>query len=277
MKKMLAMILSLLLAFAAVPALAQSVSFSLVTDTAAQGALLMDENGNSLSTVVGSQSANGQTVWMLQVTDNGAQTAYLYTRDAQNNWLNTGISYPMSWIISGGAAQTAPTEQPAAEETPQTAWPVENYTLWPLSVYPLGESERIQSRCGPAKTYHGAGSYKTYKITSSNALFREGSFLLVDLDYTTVGLRRVYMPTNAFKDGDKVPEVTLTSTPAYTLNALTPTFGPGTAYDTFDEAAINAGTSITVFFEENGWVFAEFDSALGSVRAWIPADQVAAR
>ena len=100
--------------------------------------------------------------------------------------------------------------------------------------------------------------------------------MLVDLDYTTVGRRRVYFPISAFSGTQNVPEVTLSATPAHTTVDLIPTFGPGMEYDTFDEAAISSGTALSVYFEENGWVFAEFASALGTVRAWIPVDQVSA-
>lgn len=39
---------------------------------------------------------------------------------------------------------------------------------------------------------------------------------------------------------------------------------------------LNEGEKINVFFETNGWVYAEFNCCLGTVRAWIPASCVAA-
>lgn len=134
----------------------------------------------------------------------------------------------------------------------------------------------MQSRCGPSRTYHGAGAYKTYKMTSTQALFTEGSYVLVDLSYTTVGNRRVYFSTNAFYSMKGVPEATLTGYAAHTLAELTPRFGPSASYDPFDEASIPSGTALSVFFEENGWVFAEFECELGYVRAWIPVADVEA-
>lgn len=272
MKRFLVWILMFGLLSLPISSLAEATTFSVTTDSTPSSVLLMDDSGNSLSTVIGSQTVNGQTVWTLRVTNNDADAALLYTKDANGNWVNTGISYPMNWIFTGNT----PTPVVSANATPAPNWPPITYQQWPVSAYPLPEDQRVQSRCGPAKTYHGAGGYKTYKMTSTNALFIEGSYMLVDLDYTTVGRRRVYFPISAFSDTQNVPQVSLSATPAYTTADLIPTFGPGMEYDTFDEAAISSGTTLSVYFEENGWVFAEFACALGTVRAWIPADQVSA-
>ena len=248
-------------------ALAETASFSVTTDASAQGAVLMDENGTSVSTVLGSQSVNGQTVWTLQVTKSAATTFYLYTRDASGNWINTALSYQSDWIFQPGNTPTVNGK----------AWSVKEYALTPINIIPLAEDERVQSRCGPSKDYHGAGAYKTYKMTSTDALFTEGRYVLVDLQYTTVGRRRVYFPVSAFSSVRDVPEETLSGVAAYTTSDLIPTFGPGLTYDTFDEAAISSGTTLTVFFEEDSWVFAEFTCDLGVVRAWIPTEQVMAQ
>jgi len=275
MKRFLSWILVLGLFSLPCASLAETATFSVTTDTTPSSVLLMDDSGNSLSTVLGNQSVNGQTVWTLKVTNNGASVALLYTKDTSGNWVNTGISYPMNWIFTESTPSVGSTPTPTVNPPP-TGWLSTTYQQWSVSAYPLAEDQRVQSRCGPAKTYHGAGGYKTYKMTSTNALFIEGSYMLVDLDYTTVGRRRVYFPISAFSGTQNVPEVTLSATPAHTTVDLIPTFGPGMEYDTFDEAAISSGTALSVYFEENGWVFAEFASALGTVRAWIPVDQVSA-
>lgn len=275
MKRLLIWVLLFVMLTMPMPSMAETATFAVTTDTMPSNVLLMDDNGNSLSTVLGSQSINDQIVWTLRVTNNGADAALLYTKDANGNWVYTGISYPMSWIFTSDTSTNGSTSAPIVSPS-KTAWPIESYQLWSVSAYPLPEDQRVQSRCGPAKTYHGAGGYKTYKMTSTDALFIEGSYMLVDLDYTTVGRRRVYFPVSAFSGTQNVPEVSLSGIAACTTSDLIPTFGPGTEYDTFDEAAITSGTALSVFFEEDGWVFAEFACALGSVRAWIPADQVSA-
>ena len=39
---------------------------------------------------------------------------------------------------------------------------------------------------------------------------------------------------------------------------------------------LNENAPLSVFFETDGWVFAEFGCSLGTVRAWLPANCVAA-
>lgn len=39
---------------------------------------------------------------------------------------------------------------------------------------------------------------------------------------------------------------------------------------------LKAGSSVTVFFQTKGWIFAEFNCSLGLIRAWLPAAYVAA-
>ena len=48
--------------------------------------------------------------------------------------------------------------------------------------------------------------------------------------------------------------------------------------DMLEEAvnrALEEGTDVNVFFETEGWVFAEFDCEMGTIRAWLPAEYVA--
>ncbi|MCE5343480.1 MAG: hypothetical protein LLF96_07865, partial [Eubacteriales bacterium] len=243
MKRSLLWVLLLATLALPMPSLAETVTFSVTTDATPSSVLLMDDFGNSLSTVLGSQSINDQIIWTLRVTDNGASAALLYTKDDNGNWVNTNIVYPMSWIFTGVTQSDGDTSVPGASSD-DTAWPQKIYRLWSVSAYSLPEDQRVQSRCGPAKTYHGAGAYKTYKMTSTKALFIEGSYMLVDLDYTTVGRRRVYFPVSAFSGTQNVPEASLSGIPAYVTNNLIPTFGPGMEYDTFDEAVIDSGTTL---------------------------------
>ena len=125
-------------------------------------------------------------------------------------------------------------------------------------------------------------------MSKASALFREGDYVLVDLDYRSVGRRCLYFRDYMLTDSD-VESVTLESVAAVTTEKAYPRFGPGTEYDgvvqqeqqedgsvqTF-RVNLKEGTPVNVFFETNGWVFAEFRCGLGTVRAWIQADQVAA-
>ena len=150
------------------------------------------------------------------------------------------------------------------------------------------ESARHQSFFGPnRKNYPGAGAYKPYKVSRATALFREGDYVLVDMSYTTVGRRCVYFRASSLTNAS-VQAVTLSGHSARVTSRVQPHFGPGYEYDEVDRTVTNrktgrnttekvmvdAGSRITVFFECSGWVFAEFGSSLGTIRAWIPADDV---
>ena len=147
------------------------------------------------------------------------------------------------------------------------------------------QSRRHQSYFGPNSNYPGAGAYKPYKVTSATALFREGDFVLVDMSYQTVGRRCVYFKASSLTSA-VVDQVTLSGTAAVTTSSVQPKFGPGYEYDsvekknqkngktTTEAVTVGKGTRVNVFFEMNGWVFAEFGSSLGTIRAWLPANTV---
>ena len=154
-------------------------------------------------------------------------------------------------------------------------WPTVNLQETQVYFYPSGD-RRVQSYCGPGD-YHGAGAYKTMKMRYTYALFTDGNYTYMDMDYMTVGRRRVYFRNSAYPKNAYVPAFNYTAHPATLTCNATPLFGPGNAYDTFGEAQISAGTSLSVFFEEDGYVFCEFNCKLGAVRAWIHASYVQAR
>ena len=267
MKKILMLLLSLVLLALPIQSMAD-IRMTYQTDADATGVMLMDDDGNVLSAVLDQQSNGDLIDWTLSITTGGSDAGDFSTKAASGTWIR-GSSISGLSSLAEGSSTTAPTE------TPAKPWPEITYARQGISIQPLEEDQRVQSRCGPAKTYHGAGAYKTYKMISTDALFMEGSYVFVDLDYQTVGRRIVYFPISAFNSFNGVPEVSLTSVAAHTTAALTATYGPGYSYDTFEEAALSSGTSLSVFFEENGWVFAEFNCSLGIVRGWIPVDQVA--
>jgi len=199
-------------------------------------------------------------------------------------------------VLADGATWTCPT---CGQELSQsynfcpndaTARPSASAGSWP--VWTLGgtgtslrklksSKDRHQSYLGPSKSnYHGAGAYKPYKVTSATALFREGDYVLVDMSYTTVGRRCVYFRASSLTNSS-VEQVSLTPHAARTTGRVQPYYGPGTIYDRMtddnrNDIMLSSGTRISVYFEVNGWVFAEFQTVFGSTRGWIPANMVQA-
>ena len=158
-----------------------------------------------------------------------------------------------------------------------SSWPVRSLTGCGTALKPSrDENRRYQSTFGPGK-YPGAGAYKPYKVTSMTALMREGDYVLVDMSYQTVGRRILYFKDSALTN-DSVESVNLRAYPAVTTTEVQPMFGPGYFYDEVENqnsrVTLGAGNRVNVFFETDGWVFAEFGCSLGTIRAWIPADQV---
>lgn len=268
--------LALLLCLCSAQALASS-TLQITTDASIQGITLIDDSGSSVGTATGWTSANGYKTWVFQLENTASKQATLFVKTANGSWQNTYTIYPLSSTAAGSSTQS----QPAAAKPTQTSagdpWPENPYSAKSASVKDLPSDKRHQSRCGPAKSYHGAGGYKSYKVSSIKAFFIEDGYVYADLNYTTVGRRRLYFPESVFRKIGSVPEVTLRGYSARTTEKLIPRFGPGGKYDEFSEARINAGTSLQVFFEEDGWVFAEFDCNLGPVRAWIKESQVKAQ
>ena len=170
------------------------------------------------------------------------------------------------------------------------AWPVRNMDGVNTSLKPLNSPDaRHQSYIGPnGGNYDGAGAYKPAKVTSAKALFREGDYVLVDMSYRTVGRRCVYFKASSLTNAH-VDEANLTAYPAVTTESVQAFYGPGTMYNSVvkkvknarnetihEEVWLSAGTSIDVFFEANGWVFAEFYSTVGLTRAWLPVSSIRA-
>ena len=171
----------------------------------------------------------------------------------------------------------------AAFSSADGSWPVISLTGYATALKPSkDESRRYQSTFGPGRSYPGAGAYKPYKVTSMTALMREGEYVLVDMSYQTVGRRILYFKDSSLTNAS-ADNVSLQAYPAVTTSTIQPRFGPGYAYDEVDMKKSNGGTAmvtlgagcrVNVFFEVNGWVFAEFSCALGVIRARLPADQV---
>ena len=154
-------------------------------------------------------------------------------------------------------------------------WPTVTLPYVQVYFHPSGDS-RVIAYCGPGD-YPEDGGYKTMKMRTTYALFTDGNYTLIDMDYMTVGHRRVYFRKSAYpKNKYNIPAFNYTAHPAVTTSSVTPMYGPGSDYDTFPEAQISSGTYLDVYFEENGYVFAEFQCKKGRVRAWINVNHVRA-
>lgn len=179
-----------------------------------------------------------------------------------------------TWPVNYNFCPNDQTSQPSSGGS----WPVIRLSGSSTSLKAARDRERrYQSYFGPNRNFPGAGAYKYYKVTGATAFFREGEYVLVDMSYTTVGRRILYFRDTSLTNAS-VEYVNLVSWPAVTTATIQPLFGPGHMYDIVEQnnkgVYIGQGTRVNVFFETNGWVFAEFSCSLGTIRAWLPADQV---
>ena len=203
---------------------------------------------------------------------------------------NLGIRFE-GYDVSGEVKYTSilkaevpalPTTGP--EQSGQGEWPERDLGGIPVIIKPYPNNDkqsRRQAYLGPEKNqYPGAGSYRPAMVNSASALFREGDYVLVDLLYETKE-RCVYFRTDSLQVVPASLElVTLTGYPAKIKQAAVAMMGPGNNYEALEttiksqQAVLEPDTEIMVFFEYNGWVFAEFDIDVGKVRAWLAADMV---
>ena len=221
----------------------------------------------------------------MKITFLGAGST-IFVKNVNGNWVNTGRLFPLAAFMQSGPADVY---QPVAPSDPTyennyytngNPWPVINYEQLPVSFKDLGDSKRNQSYTGPTTSYPGGGAYKTgaNKVTSCKALYTEGDMIYVELNYPSVGLRRLYFKNSCFQNVNNIPYDSHYAHAAKIKASSTPRFGPGPKYDRFNDARINAGTAINVFFEEDEWVFAEFTcDKLGTVRGWFPVKDVEAQ
>ena len=208
----------------------------------------------------------------------------------------------MILIVSGVCAASA--DRP---------WPVRSLDGVRTTLRELSDADgRHLSYCGPANQYPDAGAYKPGKVSKMTALLREDNFILVDLSYKTVGRRILYFKASSLSDPNPdVERISLQGYAAETTEVLVPLYGPGPEYNivtqlvaskyegwsledlasqfggsyeiyqalqpTKNTIYLDAGTALSVYFETDGWVFAEFHCSLGDIRAWLPADSVVSR
>jgi hypothetical protein len=169
----------------------------------------------------------------------------------------------------------APTAVVEEEAEPENPWPTYVLRKHPLDPVQKNESDRVMGYLGPSRNYAETDSFKPNGIKRADGLFVEGDFVCVDMNYPSVGVRRVYFYRRVFQSTGSVPETTLVGYPAVTTDSVLPRYGPGSVYDPFPDASVGPDTPLSVFFEESGYVFAEYEVDDEVVRAWIVAVSVA--
>lgn len=175
-------------------------------------------------------------------------------------------------FLSNSSTTTTPTVTADTETEVAVPWPSYTLTKYKLKIADMATAKQAYS--GPSRNYTEAGSYLTSKITRTDGLLIEGSYVLVEMNYSSVGLRRLYFSRGVFKNSYDVPEVSLIGYPAVTTQSVSAWYGPGPMYSAFEGANVGANTQLSVFFEENGYVFAEYEAGFQLVRAWINANSV---
>ena len=137
------------------------------------------------------------------------------------------------------------------------------------------EAKRVYSFTGPNKTYCSSGGYKPYKQRKITVYFEEANWILADVVYQTAEERVVFLPKYSFDNLGSVPSVSnLEYYEGITTSDATPSWGPAERFNSVPSLKVSSGTKIKVFFQENGFVYAEYDCAKGKTRMWLPANTV---
>ena len=174
---------------------------------------------------------------------------------------------------TGNFCENCATKRPAGRD-----WPVLSELYPPVDVYMYDvadESQRRQSYTGPSKAYTEAGAFKPYKVQHVTAYFIENGSVFVHLQYQTVTERFLFFPKWNLGGTNYLPEVDQwTKVPAVTPQKTIPRWGPGSEYTDWKDYSTRAGQQVSVLFEENGYVYAEYTCSKGQVRMWLPADSV---
>ena len=191
---------------------------------------------------------------------------------SQTNMQAAATRRPGGGSLDAMIAATAtvqPTEPLPTPPPPAVPWPAYHLVTYPLEPVLLEEAKRVMGYLGPSRNYAETDAFKPYKMQRTDGLFIEGNYVFVDMNYPTVGVRRVYFTRGVFRSTASVPEVSLIGYPATTTQSVSARYGPGMIYDPFPDADAETGHPLTVFFAESGYVFAEYQVGLEAVRAWI--------
>lgn len=137
------------------------------------------------------------------------------------------------------------------------------------------EGYRIYSKVGPGNDFVPTGGYKPGKLRKVTVYFEEAGFVLADVLYQSVEERFVYLPAYGFESIGNIPSVSsLDSFDGVASDRIVPSWGPDNRFNSVNALAVEAGTPIKVFFQENGFVYGEYTCGKGTVRMWLPADHI---
>lgn len=143
---------------------------------------------------------------------------------------------------------------------------------------PGNKDQRVFATIGPGKSYASAGGYKPSKQKKITVYFEEDGYVFADVVYQTSEERFVYLPRTSF---DSIGEIPVISDPVCyegTANAdIAPSWGPDNRFNAVNALTVEAGAAVKVFFQENGFVYAEYVCGKGTVRMWLPAENIETR
>ena len=144
-----------------------------------------------------------------------------------------------------------------------------------------GKYNGFSSFIGPGRggMFSEDGTYYNRDVSYIRGLWREtfdGSvYIYIEFRATPNYYRRVYVTNTYFSNVGHLPIVQLTGKPAIVTQDCSALFGPGQEYNKLERSYVPAGTKATVYFEEKGYVLADFINDNGSVRAYLPSNCVA--
>ncbi len=186
--------------------------------------------------------------------------------------------------IIGEPAKPTPTPEPTP--VPQKIRSLSDYAGVSTKMNNRDDGGRWTSYAGPGKSYPDAGGFKTdsshwNKVT---AYFNENGWIFAYIQYSGGTSIYAYLSKNGVANAGSLPQVSqLDYVNAVITAYTTPSWGPGgdyhsTAIKNDNEFAANANTAAKVFFQQDGYVYAEYVCQSGkTVRMWLPAGNVSVK
>lgn len=123
-------------------------------------------------------------------------------------------------------------------------WPVRIFEGTSVTMNSRGKTVKEQTYMGPGRKYAQGGSFYKGSIRNMTALLKEGSFILVDMEYASSGKRCVYFKSSAL-NGSAEQVGNMTAYPAVVTADVQPMQGPGKDYDPVKRTVIRKHTKKT--------------------------------
>ena len=229
-----------------------------------------------------------------------------YKQGGTDNWTSLGETDSTTYTVSGLAANTTydfriiaaigkiraegaivsvdtaidkiPDQEPNTEgEGVSQSIPVLSQLFSSVSAKLITHNGRWDSKLGPGYDYASAGGYKTdSQHTNQLTLFYiENGWIYADIVYSTDFERYAYLPQDAVSVSDNIPQIsTLDAFDGVITKDTIPSWGPNDSFTRNNNCSISANTIVRVFFQENDYVYAEFSCEKGTVRMWLPIENV---